>query len=98
MLCFFSHRKIVCRLAGGKKYQPSIMVGTLKGSYYALPLMNEEQKSGLLAIMPANATRKVEQEAGNCEDQPCDELPDEVAILKSTLVSAEPSISLTSFL
>lgn len=70
-----------CRLAGGKKNQPSIMVGNLEGSYYALPLLTEEQKSGLLAIMPANASQKVEQEAGKCEDQDCDELPDEVAKL-----------------
>lgn len=73
------------RLAGGKKSQPSIMVGNLEGSYYALPLMNEEQKSGLLAIMPPNATQKVEQEAVKCEDQPCDELPDEVRHLRALL-------------
>ena len=61
------------------------MVGNLEGSYYALPLMNDEQKSGLLAIMPPNATQKVEQEAGKCEDQPCDELPDEVRHLEAFL-------------
>ena len=77
-----------CRLAGGKKNQPSIMVGNLAGSYYALPLMNEEQKSGLLAIMPPNATKIVEREAEKCEEEDCGQLPDEVRLITLSTATA----------
>lgn len=63
-----------------KKSQPSIMIGNMAGSYYALPMASEAQKAGLLALMPPNASKTIEEEASECDIRPCTHLPDKVRL------------------
>ena len=59
------------------------MVGNIKGNFYALPMVNEAQQSSLLALLPPNATQTVDKEAEDCQEHPCQQLPDQVMAFES---------------
>ena len=69
------------RLGVSKRTQPSIMVGNIAGNYYALPMVNQEQQQSLLALLPPNASKTIDEEAHDCDKHPCDKLPDEVRLI-----------------
>lgn len=67
------------RLGVVKKDQPSIMIESMEGNYYALPLVNKVQQSGLLPLLPPGSTEKIKEEAEVCKHGPSDVLPEQVS-------------------